>query len=344
MRLLVIRTSAMGDVALTTPVIRAITEQYPNVEILLLTRPSFSPFFNSIANLSLFFIDIFDRHKGLPGLIRLYGDLTRTGEIDTVVDLHDVLRSKILRFMFWIRGVPVYVIEKGREEKRSIITGKVKAKLRHSVERYNDTFARAGFQLSLTKGPWIIPAREALLKTDNLKTGDGLKIGVAPFARHKLKVWPEPYMLRLLTLISEKYKTTVLLFGGQEDYDKLSSFKARLPNSVIAESGALEEELAVMSRLDMMIAMDSSNMHMAALLGVKVISVWGGTDPITGFGAWKQPEERSVRIPTGELTCRPCTVYGKGECKRGDFACMVWLTPDVVFKKIDGWLSQEYLK
>ena len=90
-----------------------------------------------------------------------------------------------------------------------------------------------------------------------------------------------------------------------------------------------------MSKLDLMIAMDSSNMHMAALVGTKVISIWGGTDPLSGFGAWMQPEEFSIRIPVDELTCRPCTTYGKGECKRGDFACMNWLTPEMVFKKLD---------
>jgi ADP-heptose:LPS heptosyltransferase len=96
----------------------------------------------------------------------------------------------------------------------------------------------------------------------------------------------------------------------------------------------LGEELALMSRLDMMIAMDSSNMHMAALAGTRVISIWGATDPITGFGAWQQPDEYSIRLPFKELGCRPCSVYGKGKCRRGDFACMMWLTPEKVFESI----------
>jgi ADP-heptose:LPS heptosyltransferase len=90
-----------------------------------------------------------------------------------------------------------------------------------------------------------------------------------------------------------------------------------------------------MSKLDFMIAMDSSNMHMAALVGTKVISIWGGTDKLNGFGAWKQPDEYSVRIPVEELICRPCTIFGKGECRRGDFACMNWLTPEMVYNRID---------
>jgi len=73
---------------------------------------------------------------------------------------------------------------------------------------------------------------------------------------------------------------------------------------------------------------------MAALVGTKVISIWGTTDPLTGFGAWMQPEEYIVSIPVEELTCRPCTVYGKGECWRGDHACMEWLTPKLVYDRI----------
>jgi ADP-heptose:LPS heptosyltransferase len=96
----------------------------------------------------------------------------------------------------------------------------------------------------------------------------------------------------------------------------------------------LEEEMAVMGVLDFMIAMDSSNMHMAALSGTKVISIWGGTDPLAGFGAWGQPAEFSLSISSEELKCRPCTVYGKGRCHRGDFACMIWLTPEKVFSRL----------
>jgi ADP-heptose:LPS heptosyltransferase len=81
--------------------------------------------------------------------------------------------------------------------------------------------------------------------------------------------------------------------------------------------------------------MDSSNMHMAALVGTKVISIWGGTDPLSGFGAWTQPPAYSISIPVDELTCRPCTTFGKGTCSRGDFACMNWLTPEIVYNKLN---------
>ncbi len=337
MRLLVIRTSAMGDVALTTPVLKGMREKYPDVELELLTRAAFKPFFSSVEGLELFSPDLKNRHKGFPGLVRLFKDINRHSEIDYIIDLHDVLRSKILRFFFRLTGVPAAVIDKGRSEKKSLITGKKKVQLKHSVERYRDVFARAGFPVTLPEGPWIIPSEEAITKASlMLASQNGLNIGVAPYTKHKLKLWPEENMVRLLGLISENHKCRFWLFGGQEDSEKLTALQLKIAGSTnLAGIFNLDEELAFMSKLDLMIAMDSSNMHMAALVGTKVISIWGGTDPLSGFSAWMQPDSFSIRIPVEELTCRPCTTFGKGECKRGDFACMNWPTPDMVFKKIE---------
>jgi len=336
MRLLVIRTSAMGDVALTTPVISGIRLQYPEVNIVLLTRQAFKPFFNSIGGLRLFFPDLKKRHIGFLGILRLYRDITREENIDCVIDLHDVLRSKVLRIIFRLSGVPVYIIDKGRKEKKSIISGREKLQLKHSVERYCDVFALAGFKVEPSKDICIAPTNAALIKAISLTENKGeLNIGVAPYAKHKLKMWPETYMIKLLGLISENIKCRFWLFGGVEDSENMTSFQLRVPSSVnMAGKLNLDEELALMSRLDLMIAMDSSNMHMAALTGTKVISIWGGTDSLSGFGAWMQPKEYFISIPVEDLTCRPCTTYGKGECKRGDFACMMWLTPEKVYDRI----------
>ncbi len=163
MRLLIIRTSAMGDVALTTPVLKGMREQYPEVELVLLTRQAFKPFFSSISGLGLVFPDLEHRHKGITGLIRLFKDVRRQFKIDYVIDLHDVLRSKVLRFFFSLSGVPVAVINKGRSEKRSLITGKKKIQLKHSVERYCDVFAKAGFPVIPSKEKWIVPSPETVL-------------------------------------------------------------------------------------------------------------------------------------------------------------------------------------
>lgn len=337
MRLLVIRTSAMGDVALSVPVLKGMREQYPEVELSLLTRLAYKPFFSSVNGLELIFPDLKNRHKGFLGLIRLFKDISRQSQIDYIIDLHDVLRSKLLRFLFRLSGVPVAVIDKGRKEKRLLITGKVKKRLKLSVERYCDVFDKAGFHVIPSKDKCIVQLPGITLNKDFiLEMKIGLNIGIAPYAKHKLKMWAESNMVRLMELISEKYKCRFWLFGGAEDSEKLAALQKKIPGSVnLSGELSLDEELLFMSKLDMMIAMDSSNMHMAALVGTKVISIWGGTDPLSGFSAWMQPESFSIRISVDDLTCRPCTIYGKGECGRGDFACMNWLTPEIVFQKIE---------
>ncbi len=337
MRLLVIRTSAMGDVALTIPVLKAVRKKYPSLQITMVTRKSFSPFFSSVEGIDLLFSDFRQRHKGLAGIFRLLRDIKDRYEPDHIIDLHDVLRSKLLRFLFRITGVPVSVIDKGRSEKRALTGGKEKKQLKHSIERYCDVFAKAGYPVTPERDQLIIPSANALKRVSEVMgTGDTIHIGLAPYAKHKLKMWPEEKMIALLKLISEKYKCRFWLFGGMEEKDRLDAFCLKVPGStIVAGMLNLDEELALMSRLRLMIAMDSSNMHMAALTGTRVISIWGGTDPLAGFGAWMQDDAFSVRIPVEVLTCRPCTIYGKGECKRGDFACMNWLTPEAVFERIE---------
>jgi ADP-heptose:LPS heptosyltransferase len=270
-------------------------------------------------------------------LIRLFIDIKRQSEINYVIDLHDVLRSKLLRLLFRISGTPIAIIDKGRHEKRLLISGKKKVQLKHSVERYCDVFAKVGYPVTPSKENWIVPSPELISKTNILSgTRSGLNIGVAPYAKHKLKMWPEQNMIRLLDLIAKNYKCRFWLFGGNEDSGRLFALQCRIAGSTsLVGKLSLNDELVFMSKLDMMISMDSSNMHMAALVGTKVISIWGSTDPLGGFAAWMQPENLSIRIPVDELTCRPCTIYGKGDCKRLDFACMTWLTPEMVYKKID---------
>lgn len=328
----------MGDVALLTPVVRAMRKQYPEVELIILTRQAFIPFFQSLEGIRVITPDFKGKHKGLAGIFRLFKEINDTGVIDHVLDLHDVMRSIVLRSLYRIKGIPVSVIYKGRKEKKAILSGKSRIKVRHAVERYMDVFSEAGFNLQPWTEPSIIVDNQSVKKAKEIiKDSSVMNIGVAPYAKHSLKMWPEDYMIRLLRMIAEKRKVHFWLFGGKDEKRKLEKFVKLVPDSTnLCGKLSLNEELAVIKDLNLMIAMDSSNMHMASLTGVRVISIWGGTDPVTGFGAWMQPDIFSVRIPADELTCRPCSVFGRGKCRRGDLACMMWLTPEKVLDKIEG--------
>ncbi|MFN8239280.1 MAG: glycosyltransferase family 9 protein [Bacteroidales bacterium] len=336
MRILVIRLSAMGDVALTLPVLRAVRKQYPFAVITVLTKKAFAPFFITEDNAFRVVIpDLNGRHKGIVGLFRLFIDLRSEIKPDRVIDLHNVIRTRLLGLLFRACRIPVHIINKGRAEKRRLVKGVSRKTLDHTVTRYARVFREAGFNIDPVKEPSldsiaIIPGW--LLSSIDLPAP---LIGVAPYAKHILKEWPEDYMIRLLNLIGERTRAVFCLFGGRDEIPRIEALSAKVKGSVsLAGKLSLEVELALMKRLDLMIAMDSSNMHMAALSGTKVISIWGATDPSAGFGAWSQPEEYSVLVPATELSCRPCTIYGKGTCRRGDIACLVHLTPEMVFNKM----------
>lgn len=326
----------MGDVALTVPVIKSLVQQYPKAEIVLLTNAAFKPFFSSIKGITIIESRFKAENKGLLGIFRLFRQIKKIGRINYVIDIHDVLRSKALRFLFMVTGSRVFVIDKGRKEKKKLIKTEGVIILKHTVDRYCDVFKNAGFPVTPSKGPAIVPEEEALAKAERLFSEAGLKIGVAPYAKHDLKMWPEENMVELLNLIAARNNVQFYLMGGGiDEVKRLESFEKMVPRSnVIAGKFTLTEELALISRLDFMICMDSSNMHMAALTGIKVISIWGATHRAAGFGPVNQPDEYMMQIPETELTCRPCTIYGTGICRRGDHACMNWQTPQVVLNKL----------
>jgi ADP-heptose:LPS heptosyltransferase len=337
MRILVIRNSAMGDVAMVGPVMKALHIQFPKVEILLLTRAAFHPFFESMPKVELFSPDYLKRHKGIFGIHRLYQDIMATGPIDYVIDLHDVVRSKVLRSFFNAKGIPVSVIQKGRKEKKDLVKSTDKTPLKHTVLRYAEAFSEAGFPVNPNTETTIsIGEDQKKIAATILNSPSTLKIGIAPLAKHSLKIWPEQKMLALMKLISQKGDCSFYLFGDKNEAPSLDRIAKEVNGTInLAGKYSLQQELAIMSQLNFMIAMDSANMHMASLVGTKVISIWGATDPIAGFGAWGQPEDYAVKISFSELPCRPCTVYGKGACSRKDFACMNQLEPERVLQVLE---------
>ena len=149
--ILVIRLSAMGDVAITVPVLRVLTATYPNLKITILTRGFFEPMFKGIPRVSVYKADIKGVHSGVVGLCRLAKDLRDIG-IDKVADLHDVLRSNVLKSVFYMFGIPVKQIDKGRNEKKALTreNNKVFKQLKPTIQRYADVFEALGYPLDLS--------------------------------------------------------------------------------------------------------------------------------------------------------------------------------------------------
>ncbi|NOY38281.1 MAG: glycosyltransferase family 9 protein [Chlorobi bacterium] len=331
--LLVFRFSAMGDVALTVPVLKSVLEQYPELQITLITRKTFVPLFSGIQRLEVIPADFSGKHRGLTGLFTFFRENRQGRTFTAVIDLHDVLRTKVLDFLFRMKGLKVYRIDKGRKEKRDLIHGKNVIPLVKTVDRYFSVFEKAGFAAKLGSASFFhFPAEQ---KREEGKPDKIIRIGIAPCAKHPLKEWPVDKIIALMYLLRKNLRVRFYLFGGKDEAERLTKIAEAVPEtSHEVPDLSLSAQLMMMGKMKLMISMDSANMHLAALAGIPLVVIWGATHPYAGFVPVGNHEKGFVQISREKLDCRPCTVYGKGTCRRGDHACMARITPEMVYAKI----------
>jgi ADP-heptose:LPS heptosyltransferase len=320
---LVFRFSALGDVAMTVPVIKLILQQHSELQITFVSTPFVQPLFENIERLHFFAADLKGKHKGVAGVYRLYREIKQQVSFDAVADLHNVLRTKMLRFYSAFSGIPVAFINKGRDEKKKLTRKKYKIlkPLTSTFLRYADVFKKLGVEISLSK-------QETKMRT---RTGSNL-IGLAPFAKHAEKMYPLESMKEVVRLLTNDLENHILLFGSKAEAEILKQWEHEFPNTqCMAGARSFKEELLQISKLDIMVSMDSANMHLASLFNIPVVSVWGATNPFAGFYGWQQPEGNAVQV---DLYCRPCSVFGNKKCYRGDLACMHSIAPETIYKKV----------
>jgi ADP-heptose:LPS heptosyltransferase len=349
-QVLLLRFSAMGDVALLAPVVQAFTQRYPDAQITLVTRAKFAIFFLPFPNVHVVEADVDGQHNGLKGLLQLVNELRQMASFDVVIDAHQNLRSAVLKTLFRLLGVPSFTIDKGRAEKRALTrkTNKVRRQLPHSIERYARVFDAAGLSLQPAQPFQFPPFTTAEAELDEFLnrqaiTTDALWLGIAPFAQHTQKMWPFERFAPLLDQLYTGSPLTIFLFGGgATEIAQLETLRQRFPQAIlVAGKLSLAAELLLISRLSGMLCMDSGNMHLAALSGVPVLSIWGATHPDAGFGPWGQGEEAILQVPVDVLTCRPCSVFGNKPCWRGDLACLTTISVDAVAARVRGMLKRE---
>ncbi|PTX60410.1 ADP-heptose:LPS heptosyltransferase [Kordia periserrulae] len=332
--ILVIRLSAMGDVAMTVPVIKAMVREYPEVKITVVSRGFFQPIFANIPNVSFYTADVKGKHKGVFGLFKLYKELKKL-HIDVVADLHNVLRSKILRFFFFLGGYKIALIDKGRAEKKALTQGKIFQQLKTTHERYADVFRNLGYNVSLTQDDVLQPLQltensQTILNKTTKKT-----IGIAPFAAFAGKTYPVAQMEAVISKLADTKNYHIILFGGPADVAQLSTWEEAY-DSVTNVAGKLsfQEELELISNLDVMLSMDSGNAHLAAMFGRKVITIWGVTHPFAGFYPFGQPKENALLADKEKYPLVPTSIYGN-KYPEGYENVMQTITPEAVVKKIE---------
>lgn len=341
------RFSAIGDVAMALPALYSLCRNYPGRRVVFVTRGRLAGIFvNAPKNLTVLGVDVDGEYSGVTGLKRLASLLVDEYGVGDYIDLHNVLRSRILGMWLRLRHVRVTTLVKDRAGRRALTRSrnKVLLPLMSSRARYRQAMSEAGFpvhadfeSLFASTGGKAPDQDYAALSAP--REEDCRWIGIAPFAAHEGKIYPTELMERVIDRLAAVDGRTIFLFGGGEDERRVfESWQSRHPHCVVSLAGkkaGFAAELALMSHLDVMLTMDSANMHLAALTGIPVLSIWGATHAYAGFGGWRQGSERRIEVT---LPCRPCSVFGDKPCMRGDMLCMRSISPDMVCDRIEQYL------
>lgn len=303
------------------PVFREVLEQNPELEIVFVSRSNFADLFEGIPNLTFNGIDV-DDYKGLIGMEKLAHELHKQYKPDLIGDLHDVIRTKLLNKIFKRKGYDVFKLDKEKEDKEELtdVWNLNKKPLQHNTERYAEVLRKMGFPLTLSHQYRVLNSE---------KSG----IGFAPFAQHHGKMLPLEKSFELAKILSENHR--IYFFGGgKNEVEILENWVSQIPNSEnLAGKLKLKGELDKIASLEIMISMDSANMHLASVVGTRCVSVWGATHPFAGFLGYGQSENDIVQVK--DLTCRPCSIFGDKTCYRGDWACLEELNIQQILDKIN---------
>ncbi len=324
--ILIIRLSALGDVAISVPLIKEYARQNPSIQFSVLSQKFIAPLFEGVENLSFIPFELQKGKDGVMSVIKFASTLLKYNFTE-VADIHNVHRSRIIRYWLQLHGIPNKVIFKDRKSRKKLVRSrnKVMVPQKSSMQKYEDVLTSLNLKdLGFAKRP--VPARKA---------GENMyrRIGIAPFAKHPGKAWPIECIEEVISRLSVDNNNRIFLFGGgKKEIEMLESFASKYPNTEsVAGKYRLGDEVGFMKSLDVMLTMDSANMHLASLVQTPVVSIWGATHPYAGFYGWGQNPQDALQA---DLPCRPCSIFGDKECARGDYACLKAVTPEQVINKI----------
>lgn len=318
---LVIRLSALGDVAIMVPVVKAYADANPDVRFTVAGPPMLQPLFADMPNVGYLGL------KKKQSFIKIYRALNAVGA-DTVIDLHKVNRVGFAIILLHLRHLldphyRIFALRKGKLSRWLFLHHWRRQPRKPQYVRYDDVFRHAGFAA-------VEAFREMSVPSSN-------RIGVAPFAQHEGKIWPLDRTEALVHMLSERGHE-VVLFGSKSEAPVLEKW-ARHYTGVTSVAGRLPfaEELKIIRGLAVMVSMDSANMHFASAVGTPVVSVWGATHPDFGFYGYGQDRRNAL---CANLPCQPCSAYGNKPCRYGDRRCLLAITPEQVFARVEALLLE----
>ncbi len=330
--LLIIRLSALGDVAMVPHAVRALRVSYPELKISIFSKAELEPLFADL-NVNFIAADMSMLRGAVAGYWRLAREFRAMG-VDAVADLHDVLYTKRIRCFVRLSGIAVKHICKGYFSKWLRINGgcgEVSKPLKHTVVRYCDVIRRLGFQFDDPTPPTTKVPRPIPMPYE--KGAAERWIGVAPFSANKGKIYPLPLMSQVIEELAKRYDRVFVHSGPGDELAFAQEFEDRLPNvEAVFSKMKIAGEIDLIANEDCLVTMDSFAMHVASLVVTPTVSVWGATHPSLGYSGYGTSSESYVQIEG--LRCRPCSTYGKKPCRLKDYRCLHDITPSQIVDRV----------
>ena len=341
MRVLITCFSSISNVAAIVPQLYGLVNDYPQHEFIVLSRSFLRPLFDKLPRVTFVGGDIRGEHKTPMGVYRLFKQL-KAMRPDVVLDMQRSWRTRMIARLFAFTGIKVLRIGFASAEQTRLI--KRGAEKYHPIPTIFDRQARlyAKIRLKVNDGfrKLYEPDAEQVAKISELYgEKQGHWIGIAPFSIARGKTLPFRKMKNIIAYFDKQPNTKIFLFGaGEMENELLTDWQSLYQNVFAVHTNLqLDDELALMNFLDVMLCMDSANMHLASLMGVKVVSIWGATHPYSGFLGWRQSMDNCVGV---DFSCRPCTAHSDRKCKYGDYRCLESLHSSKIIEVIERTLNE----
>lgn len=309
-KILILRFSSIGDIVLTTPVVRAVKQQVPNAEVHYCTKSNF----RAILEANPYIDKVHCLGDSLGALV----EELKKEKFDYVLDLHRNLRTSIIKFRL---GVKSKSFDKLNFEKWLMVNFKInKLPNVHIVDRYLDAGSKLGIKADEKRLDYFIPPADGV---DLDVLPPEFKNGYAAFAigaQHFTKRLPEEKIVELCRKIS----LPILLMGGKEDTERGNFIEDQLKKEgKVAYNSCgkfnLNQSASLVQQSKIVVSHDTGLMHIASAFGKEIYSIWGNTIP--GFGMYPYKTNYHV-FENNSLSCRPCSKIGYQKCPKGHFKCM----------------------
>ena len=321
-KFLVIRFSSIGDIVLTTPVVRCIKEQVENSEVHFLTKRAYRDVIEPNTHIDRF-------HYYNDNLSEVLDELKSEG-FDYIIDLHNNIRTYRIKQQLRVKS---YAFPKLNFEKWLLVNFKMNRLPHvHIVDRYLQTVNHLGVKNDGKGLDYFIPADSKVDKNDLPASFSGGYIAFVIGAKHQTKMFP---VSKAINIIKKAGKPTVLL-GGKEDRERGEQISDACKDLCYNAAGQynLNESASLIEQSNLVISNDTGLMHIAAALQKNIISIWGNTVP--EFGMYPYVDDSKSKVfEVDDLSCRPCTKLGFDKCPKKHFNCMMQQDNDSIVESIN---------